>query len=419
MPAAIATLVLAALVAQLGALWKMGTRRPVGDEKACLARGLSPDPYAPRQFLRPPLLPWLSAVCHRGGGNGESRLRLLMAVASFLTVALTAIAGWRLGGPEIALLASLLLAVQPERILIGCHIWPESVLAFLLAALLVAHTLPATPALALAAGCLCILGVLTRIDFVVAPPLLLAAWWTQGPPAAITTAALLAPPIIALVWISLRNGRRYGIPLPDTTWAFNLMVASREPGLDGSRPFEIERAILAARTVWLRLRPTQAARRGRTALLEILRSPRDLGRGIVRRLLTLVGPDTFVRQRLLPTYTDLGPPARRRWDAALEITFPVLVTTLLIAAAVDLRLPASFAWPSLGMMTAALLFHARTRFRTTALPALSLLAAQGITGLVESLPERPLTAILVVIAAPLLLWALLRIRCSTEVDDPA
>ncbi len=419
---AIAAALLAGLAVQLGALWRMGERRPIGDEVNYLTRGRLADPFAPQLFLRLPLLPWLSAVCQRRGGDGEKRLRSLLAVTSFLTVVLTAVAGWRLGGPTLAFLAALLLAAQPERILIGCHIWPESLIAFLLAALCAVHTLPATPALALAMGGLATLGVLTRIDFAAVPPLLLAAWWqSHGPPAVATAVALLVPPVVALLWVTVRNGRRYGIPLPENTWAFNLMVASREHSLDDSRPFEIERAVAGTVTTWERLEPAQVTRRGSGALVAVLRSPWRFARGTWRRLLTLAGPDTFARQKLLPpdgAYPGLDPRARRRWATALKIAFPVLVTILLISFTAVPRLPASFAWPTLGLMAPAVLFHARTRYRVTAMPALSLLAAQGIMRLAESLPGRPLAIAAVAVGAPLLLWALLRIRCSTEVREP-
>ncbi len=416
MSSAVAAVILTALAFQLAALRGMGRNRPIGDEKAYLARGRSEDPYAPRQFLRPPLLPWLSAVFCRGG-DGMSRLRLLMAIASFLAVVLTAVAGWRLGGPAIAVLAALLLAAQPERILIGCHIWPESLLALLLAALCAVHTLPATPAVALAAAGISTLGVLTRIDFAVVPPLLLAAWWQSHGMSALIAALLLAPPAIALLWISVRNGRRYGVPLPDTTWAFNLMLARREYDRAGSRAAEIEQTIQGLRKTWLPLSPAQSVRRGQAALSELLRSPAGLVRGIARRLLALAGPDTFVRQRMLPTYVDLSPPARRRWNAVLKVAFPLQMTTLLIATAVTLEPPPSCAWPAFGLLAAAALFHARTRYRVSVLPALSLWAAQALAGLAESLPGRPATAAAAAIGGALLFWALLRVRTSTEVGD--
>jgi hypothetical protein len=317
----------------------------------------------------------------------------------------------------VALLGTFLFAVHPERILLGCHIWPDTLLAVTLAALMVVSTLPEVPATALLAGGLCALGVLTRVDFLLALPLFLAAWRiSSGPPGAIAIAALLAPPLGALVLLSVRNYRRYGIPLPDTTWAFNLMVAREEARLKSDDHFEIERTVGDAVAAWRGLAPVEAARRGLGALGEVLRSPLRFGRGIVRRLLILVGPDTFIRQKLLPrdaAYPDLGERQRRWWEAALEIATPLLVTVVLIGAAAGRCIPESYAWPSLGLAAAAILFHTRTRYRVTLLPALSLVAAQAIVGLGSHLDNTPAIA-LVSAGGAALFWALLRIRIPDD-----
>lgn len=417
----------AGLAVQLAALRGMGRRRPVGDEAAYLESAAARDAGAlpPQRFVRPPVLPWLAAVCLRPGeprGRGESRLRRLMAAASVLTVALTAAAGWRLGGPELALAAALVLAAQPERILLGCHIWPDTLLALVLAALAVTVTFPAVqPAAALAAGGLAALGVLIRIDFLVVPPLLLADWAARaGPPAPVLAACLLLPPLLALAGLSIRNYRRHGIPLPDTTWAFNLLVMDTEARLDAPGRFAFDPVVDRAFADWTRLELAAGPRQGIASLRQTVLSPRRLARGIVRRLLTLAGPDTFVRQKLLPAaraYPDLGERARRWWSAALRTAFPALLTVVLLAAAAGRRAPAGYAWPALGLLAVSALFHARTRYRVAALPALSLLAAEGLLRGFAHFSTHPWDAVPLLLAAALLLWALLRIDCSAELPE--
>lgn len=417
----------AGLAVQLAALRGMGRRRPVGDEAAYLEGAAARDPGAPppQRFLRPPLLPWLAALCLRGvpPDRGERRLRALMAAAAVLTPALTAAAGWRLGGPELALAAALLLAAQPERIVLGCHIWPDTLLALVLAALAVAVTFPAAdPAAALAAGALAALGVLIRIDFLVVPPLLLAGWAARaGPPPPLSAACLLVPALLALAALSIRNYRRWGIPLPDTTWAFNLMVMGTEAaGLDAPGRFAFDPVVHRAFSAWTRQDLAAGPRQGLASLGRTVRSPRRLARGILRRLLTLAGPDTFVRQKLLPAagaYPDLGERARRWWGAALYAAFPALLTVVLAAAVAGRHAPASHAWPALGLLAVAALFHARTRYRVAALPALSLLAAEGLLRGFAHLAARPWDAVPLLLAAGLLLLALLRIRCSAELPE--
>ena len=124
-----------------------------------------------------------------------------------------------------------------------------------------------------------------------------------------------------------------------------------------------------------------------------------------------------MRQKLLPrdaAYPELGDRWRRRWDASLRIAFPLLTTAVLITAVAGSRFPDRFAWPSLALLAVAALFHARTRYRVAALPALSLVAAQEIVRLRVLLAGRPLAAALILGGGAVLLWALLRIRCSAE-----
>jgi len=264
-----------------------------------------------------------------------------------------------------------------------------------------------------------------RIDFLVAVPFFFGAWsMVYGPPGVFAAAAIFGPLLAALVLLSVRNSRRYGIPLPDTTWAFNLMVAREDACLAGDNRIDIERTVQNAVATWRDLEPREAVRLGLEALGDIFCSPLRFGRGVVRRMLVLVGPDTFIRQRLLPenaAYPDLGQRHRRFWDTALVVATPLLVTMALIGTFAERRNPESFAWPSLALAAAIVLFHTRTRYRVALLPALSLVAAQAIAGLGSHLGNSLAVALLAAGGAALF-WALLRIRypddLRTESAEP-
>ncbi len=427
LPAFAIVLVLAVL-AQVLTWHGMGRRQPIGDEVEYLERGRSRDPHAPERFLRPPTLPWLAKVCHRQPARGEIRCRLVFAVMSCFTIALTAIAGWLADGPGVGLLAAVLLTAQPERLLLANHIWPETLLAATLAALAIVHTLPATPATSLAAGLVAALGVSIRIDFVAALPLLLLAW--TGSWSVTTVATLLAPSLLLLAALSIRNHRRYGIALPDTTWAFNLLAARSEAYHAGKfgalgktdGPPGIEHSIADALATWERLPPAQRSRHGMAALWQSLRSPWRFFCGVLRHLLTLIGPDTFIRQKLLPrdaAYPDLGDAARRNWDQLLRFSLPALIAvTFSLMIVGQQRLP-HYAWPTLGLVIVAVLFHARTRNRVAFLPILVLVASQQIWRSVWAVAEHPESATLwaaglATFIALLIFAALIRIRCSIE-----
>ena len=418
MLAATTVVVLSGLVIQLAALWGMGDRRPIGDESEFLKRGRSEDPYAPLLFLRVPVLPWLASLCEGSGARtqpraGEQRLRLFVAISSAIATGLVAIVGWRVGGPPVALISALLLALHAEKVILGCHIWPDTILAMVLAALMLVSTFEIGPASVLLASGLCTLGVLTRIDFVVAVPLVVVAWTRSAElPGPLSAAILFTPPLAALVVLSLRNSLRYRIPLPDTTWAFNLMVARADCSLDLTDSFEIENTVRTTASAWRNLAPTETAYRGFKAFAETLSSPVRLGRGLARRFLILIGPDTFIRQKLLPknaAYPDLGDRRRRRLNFLLVITSPLVVSAAVIGTVFSRSTPSAVVWPSAGMALVAILFHTRTRYRAPVLPALSLVAAQGAVRL-ASIPNPSFVVALAAVCGIALVWALLQIR---------
>lgn len=422
----LAAVVILGLALQVATLNGLGQRRPIGDEEEYLSRGRAADPHAPQPFLRPPVMPWLARAAHRassGSHQAETRLRQFVAFISWLTIALTAIAGWLQHGPGVALLAATLLLAQPERLLLANHLWPETLLGAILAALVVLQSQPTCSGTALAIGLLAALGSAIRIDFLIILPCLLLVHAASGLfwQAAVS---LAAPSVLLLIGLAMRNLRRYGVALPDTTWAFNLMAAHCEAQRSPSAPPppSIERPIAEALERWRQLPPPATPREGWTALMALLGSPMGLGRGIVRRLLTLVGPDTFIREKLLPrgaAYPELTDAARRRWSMVLRFSLPALFAVTLTLGVYSQYLPARYAWPTLGLMLVTVLFHARTRNRVAFLPVLSLVAAQLIHQHAWDLASRFESGTLATISglaltAVALTVALSRIRCSRE-----
>jgi hypothetical protein len=412
-------LLCAAGVIQGAALYGMGPRRLIGDEVDYLGDA-GEDPQASLLFLRPPLLLWIGRWCHRPGDRGEGRMRAVMGLASVLTVALTAAAGWQLGGTEAAVLAGVLLLVQPERIVFGCHLWPETLLALLVSGLNLLLVLPAGGGAwrELALGALCALGTLIRLDFLAAAPFAALGLAASGHPATFAEcASIAAPSLLVVVLLSVRNRRRYGVPLPDTTWAFNLTLArsqleSRFFGL------EIEPRIDTAVQSWSRLSPREHLRQGIASVGSIVTAPGAFLRGVAKRVLILVGPDTFIRQKLLQSdvYPRLHNGMRKLLAASLLFSYPLLLTVALFTWVLAGReLPSAFLFPSLGLFGVAALVHARTRYRVSILPTVSLMAAAGLFAAGEALVE-PM-APLALIGAALFFWGLLHITCSAELAD--
>ena len=403
-----------ALVLQLAILGGLAPRLLVGDEDEYLSRSRSKDPLDPATFLRPPLLPWMVALCAAGGDEKtEARVRLLMALTSVGSVVLTTVAGWHLGGWPVAAVSGGLLLLHPERLILGCHIWPDSPLAMVVALInLALITSPPVPPLAL--GIACALGVLVRVDAVVLPPLVLLAMAAQGGLPATSVLGVAAPSAVLLALLTVRNARRYGVVLPDDTWAFNLMVAAEEITDEAPGEFALEPLIARVSGEWSSMTIEGRSRAGLAALGRIVRSPGRVGRSVVRRTLTLIGPDTFVRQKLLGSttvYPRLGPAGRRLLPAMLQVASPMLVAAIVVGVFLH-RPTAAYAIPSLGLIAVAALAHARTRYRLAVLPTLCLLAAQvSVAGIATS----DTRTLIVALAAFVLLTGLLsRIRRGTE-----
>jgi hypothetical protein len=403
-----------ALVLQLVILGALGPRLLVGDEYEYVSRSRSGDPTDPATFLRPPLMPWLAALCAIDGGErAEVRLRLLMTLASVGSVVLTTVAGWHLGAWPVAVVGGGLLLLHPERLILGCHIWPDSLLAMVVALINLALITP-FPFPAFALGIVCAVGVLVRVDAVVLSPLVLLALAAEGGVAATSFLTVAAPSVVVLALLVLRNIRRYGVALPEDTWAFNLMVAAEEIKDETPGEFALEPLIARVSREWSSMTSEGRSHAGLAALWRIVRSPMRFGRSVVRRTLALIGPDTFVSQKLVgqtTVYPRLDSAGRRLLARMLQVASPMLVAAIVVG--VFLYKPtAAYAIPSVGLIAVAAFAHVRTRYRVAVLPTFCLLAAQVTVAGITNTDTRTLV---VALAAFLLLTGLLsRIHRGTE-----
>lgn len=406
-----------AALAQWGSWARMQPRRPVGDENAYIT--------GKDIFIRPPVMAWVGSACrHADARVTERRLRGTMAVASVLTVSLTTAAGVLALGPAAGLAAGLLLALHPERLVLGNHIWPDTLLGMTLAAVALVALLPLPPLLAFAAlGFLVAFGTGTRIDFLVTlGPVMLAAATSAQAGWALGGAA--GPVALLLSTLSFLNLKKHGLFLPDTTWAFNLMVMNTELDRDRKQPFALEALVRVAAQQWRPLRSREQVASGAREARRTLLRPGAWLRSTLRRLLTMLGPDTFITQKLFPPgpgYPELSASARKIWGAALRIASPLLVALVLAAATVQLSRAAWHpAAPRQGfglssplamvssctalLLLVPILFHARTRYRVTVLPGLCLLAALALAGPSSEIEQGVL---LLAVALPILALLLL------------
>lgn len=400
---------LLAIIAMNLLMWLLGEASPVGDETDYVACGGREDPLYPQPFLRVPLMAMLSRLAHRNADPAH-RLRLYTRRISLLTLFVAGAAAWIQTGTAGAVMVGLLLALSPSRALYANHIWPDNYLAFWLSLLCLILIVPdMNPGLRCGLlGLICALAFLTRFDALVSGPLTLLAIPQADASCALL---LLLPSVAAFVALSIRNGRKYWIPLPDDTWLFNLTVSLKESRAGAHGPVLVDSLVDGAFSDWRRSGRQVSV--GQT-LLELLRRPHRLVMDMLRRAWSMAGTDTFASENLLPPHgwaysrsSERGVAVLRR---LLQVEFPLLVSITLGVIWLG-PVDSQWVWPTLAFMIGNLLFT-RTRFRQAWLPGMMLILSDTLLrGAKDWSTEQWLTGGMAVI---LLFLVLLRFRTRSE-----
>lgn len=357
----------------------------VGDEGEYVRRGRAPDPWGPTPFIRVPLMAGLSRACH-WTRDPIAAFRGAMVGASLLSVALTALGGWILGGFWVGLLAGTLFLIHPERVVLSRHLWPDAILALWVSAInlsWLAFPIAGNGSF-LWLGLLMAIAAMTRID-ALALALGSVAWlWTTGNGAMewTHTALICAPTLLALLLYAARNGLKYGVFLPDTTIWFNLSLWAESVDSKQHTNKNLDAAISHHKRLW-DLTPFHHPGRRLVAFLRAgLRHPLTMWRGFVNRLWGYLGPDQFIRQKVLHATQGAYPQARARskkiLNWSLHWSFPVLFAWATVGASLSGGFPARLVGPTAALALAGCLVHSRTRFRLAILPTLCLAAADAL-----------------------------------------
>ncbi|REJ99645.1 MAG: hypothetical protein DWQ36_24630 [Acidobacteria bacterium] len=376
-----------------------------GDEGEYLARAGRQGPYAhdrhaPEPFLRlPGFVTWIALLVGGARRRGEMpsprRARWGMSLVAASVVALTALLSASIGGTPAAALSTLLLLLLAERALLAVCLWPDGMLALcavlavtlvgggaggigravLLGAVLTAAVTVRIDGLAMAAGSMVAVAAL--------------GWRSEE------LLWCVVPPLLGLVVWTVRSRRRYGVPVPETTFAFNLAVAARE--LDGgSEP--IERSVVEVWAHGWRDR-TWSERRGAAwwSLRRLGSRPFSAAAALLRRVLVLLGPDSFGEQQLLRQGGLFdggggGPGLSARWrlilGAGARWETPALVGLSLAGVVAMLAgqapagpLPRLALLPFAAHAAACVAVHTRTRYRAPLLPLFALGGAHAVVAL--------------------------------------
>ncbi|MDJ0656599.1 MAG: hypothetical protein QNJ40_20735 [Xanthomonadales bacterium] len=377
----IAALLATAIAAALQLWWrrKATIARLSGDEDEYLLRAHDPDPYRPILFLRMPLFTMVIRLLRGDDRTATAeRARWAMMVTGMVSVALTVYGAVQAAGSIGGLIATVVLIGLPERMILNQHIWPDVPLSAVIAWLTLLLLGPLTGDTVVLSGFIIALAVLIRIEQLVLIPAAglalasevqmdLASWFDLSWP----SMAVLA------VWAA-RNGMRYGLWLPDTTPAFNLAVMRQELHGDARRP--VSELVRATVDEW-RHSPglwKQCAR-------EVLSSPVLVARKLLVRTWSMLGPDTFVSQRLLPRQTGAYADSPVWVKAWLKVSWPLTVAALLAGLIAGSALPAAI-YPTVAVFLASVVVHSRSRYRLVCFPGVALWLALAWTGELQRLP---------------------------------
>jgi len=353
----------------------------IGDEDDYISCGTQADPYKPRGFLRLPLMAWLSIQANRYSDHPEQWLRSATSAASTITILVSMVSAQVVVGTQASLLIGLLLVFMPGRIILSHHIWPDIWLGLWLslACLILVWPGLSLNQAAILLGMVAALAFMTRFDALLLAPFAgfglmpLSFWqWTF----------ILLPTLVVFVALSLRNARRYQIPLPDNTWMFNMMIAAGETEQKRATEVKIEPEVGKAYKVWKQQGHSGRFSSGVASLRKLATRPVRAFTGLLLRVWASLGPDSFVLQRLLPPLGRAYPEISERFNHGLQIAlkfaFPIFASAMVLAMLVA-KLPApAILWPTLALAMATLI-HNRTRYRQTWLPGAALLLVSTVS----------------------------------------
>ncbi len=352
----------------------------VGDECSYVQCGAQTDPYAPGQFLRVPLMAWLSKQAHCYSTNPEQTLRSATTAASALTSLASMLSAQLIGGTQAALVIGLLLVLMPGRLILSQHVWPDIWLGLWLSLACLILVYPDLPSNLRAAllGIVSALAFMTRFDALLLAPF---AGFALTPGPIRDWIFVLAPTLLVFAYSSVRNARRYQIPWPDTTWMFNLMIAAGETEGQQGGKLRVEGEVLKTISVWNGMTHPDRLTHSVTSLRRLLVRPFRTFWSVLLRAWASLGPDSFVLHRLLPPtglgYPEISPRLLYPLQIVLVLAFPLFTSATFLALLVSGSTTPVILWPTLALAAASLI-HNRTRYRQAWLPGAALLLVSTV-----------------------------------------
>jgi len=367
------------LFVQMAVLRFLRPDRLVGDETEYMAAAKGEKSNS--VWIRVPFMFWIGR-CARFAFPDVDDLgfRLSISAVSALTTGMVVTTAYMISGVQAAILVSCFLLLLVERIVLACHIWPDTVLGLWLTAFCILLLITDNPVALGIMGILAAIAFLTRFEYLV---LSLLGWLLvvfKGVSIGDSTLFLLFPTIVALTLLCLYNRWKYATWWPDTTFIFNIAVSK----LESDKPdLKIEQ--LMQHTLGHFRQVNSATLSEQYQLI-----PNKWGgvvglfKGVIKRHISLLAQETFLERFFWknsnPVYQGTIADGMRyfflptlRWGFTALCVVCLFVMPLMIAKGEVLWM-----LPVLCMYISASFFQTRTRYRVAFVPTMVLFAALGL-----------------------------------------
>ena len=364
------------LLLQIKLLFTLKPLKLVGDESEYIGHNNATGQG--KLWVRVPFYGWLLALTPKFNGQYHNApYRLFNGLIAALVVALsvwyvTDTLNWYWG-----VLSGLISLLIIERAILAIHLWPETLLSFLLLSFCISvESWPSQTAL-IFTGLIIAFAFATRIDYISLLPVAYFLVLIYGDVSTFTFMSVLVPFLVTFVVLSLYNGVKFGIWLPDTTLIFNIKVFNNE--LKGSnKPVEtlMQETVKELKTL------NEPKVKANWSLWNIIYQ-------FFRRLNNIIGKEVFITENLLKKnkggYSDAGLnlfSKMVRFNLSYMFTLMVLIYLALIAF-----IPLVFTVALGAILFAASAIQTRGRYRVATIPTM-------VTGIVLGLHEMALVQVI-------------------------
>ncbi len=272
----------------------LSPQKVIGDEGGYIA--LANNTPKNHLWLRVPLfiiVPWLARLI--GKKQQVRNARVLMSLISAATIGIAGFYTHQQAGIYAGFTTGLLLIFCFERAVLVLHLWPDALLGLWLLLFSIVMTQIEGPFGWSCLGILAALGFLTRVDFTILAIFggAFAAFQNEAPLLPLTLT--IAPTLLAAALLAVRNGRKHGIWWPDTTVFFNLSVSV----IEAENPSSTTNQLMRMTSQKVKDSGNSYDSATRDLIQGYTDKPLLFLYQFARRIITLLGRDTFVSQVLI------------------------------------------------------------------------------------------------------------------------